>query len=151
MQDDLAEQALRRTVLAGEEVYRRKVVLLRLQDALTARGVESVIVGRRALTLRGAGPAPPPRPGNPELHILGTHRRHIVTTVGRHYRTSDSRPHPTDDPRAAAEYFLPADLGHDVAAPQARAPVDHEPGRRDGAVVGVGERALRRLRDDGVI
>jgi hypothetical protein len=151
MQDEFAEQASRRIVLAGEEVYRRKVVLLRLQDALAARGVESVIVGRRALTLRGAGPAPPSRPGDPELHILGGDRRHIVTTDGRHYRSADSRMHPADDPYGAAGCFLPADAGRDSASGQVPAPVDLGAGGRDGAVVGAGERALRRLRDDGVI
>jgi hypothetical protein len=151
MQDDLTGQASRRTILAGEEVYRRKVILLRLQDALAARGVESVIVGRRALTLRGAGPAPPPRPGNPELYILGARHRHIVTTDGRHYRSSDSRMHSADDPRGAAGCFLPADPRRDPANGQATAAADRGAGRRDDAVVGAGERALRRLRDDGVI
>jgi hypothetical protein len=151
MQDDLDGQASRRTVLAGEEVYRRKVVLLRLQDALAARGVESVIVGRRALTLRGTGPAPPPRPGDPELHVLGADRRHIVTTDGRRYRSADSRMHPADDPCGAAGCFLSSDTGRDSASGQVTAPADHGAGGRDGVVVGVGERALRRLRDDGVI
>jgi hypothetical protein len=150
MQDELAEQASRRTVLAGEEVYRRKVVLLRLQDALAALGVESVIVGRRALTLRGSGPSPPSRPGDPELRILGGDR-HIVTTDGRHYRSADSRMHPADDPCGAAGCFLPADAGRDSASGQVPAPVDHGPDGRDGTVVGAGERALRRLHEDGVI
>src|ERR1022692_3452017 len=151
MQDDLAEQASHRTVLAGEEVYRRKVVLLRLQDALAARGVESVIVGRRALTLRGTGPAPPSRPGDPELHILGGSRRRIVTTDGRHYRSADSRMHPADDPHGAAGYVLAADTGRVSASGQVPAPADRGADERDGAVVGAGERALRCLRDDGVI
>jgi hypothetical protein len=150
MQDNLAEQASRRTALAGEEVYRRKVILLRLQDALAARGVESVIVGRRALTLRGTGPAPPPRPGNPELHVLGGDR-HIVTTDGQHYRSADSRLHPADDPGGAAGCFLPPDTRRDPASGQVPSPVDLGGGGRDSAVMGAGERALRRLRADGVI
>jgi hypothetical protein len=151
MQDDLAEQASRRTVLGGEEVYRRKVVLLRLQDALAARGVESVIVGRRALTLRGTGPAPPPRPGDPQLHVLSADRHHVITTDGRHYRFADNRMHPANDPGGAAGYFLPADICRDSARGQVPAPANHGAGGRDGAVAGAGERALRRLRDDGVI
>jgi hypothetical protein len=151
MQDELAVQASRRTVLAGEEVYRRKVVLLRLQDALAARGAESVIVGRRTLTLRGTGPAPPSRPGDPELHILGADRRHIVTTDGRNYRSADSPIHPADDPHGAAGCVLAADTGRDSASGQVPAPVDHGPDGRDGTVVGVGERALRRGHEDGVI
>jgi hypothetical protein len=153
MQDDLAEQASRRTALAGEEVDRRKVVLIQLQDALAAQGIESVLVGRHALTLRshGHGPAQPSRPGDPELHVLGAGRHRIITTDGRHYRLRDSRMHPADDPRGAAEIVLSADAGHDAVGRQALALADHGSGGRDRTVVGVGERALRRLRDDGVI
>jgi hypothetical protein len=151
MQDDFAERASRRTALAGEEVDRRKVVLLRLQDVLAVRGVESVIVGRHALTLRGAGPAQPSGPADPELHVLGTDRCRIVTTDGRHYRFADSRLHPADDPRGAARSVLSADIGHDDAGRQAPELADRGPGGRDRTVVGVGERALRRLCDDGVI
>jgi len=151
MQDDLAEQASRRMVLAGAEVDRRKVVLIRLQDALAARGFESVIVGRHALKLSGRGPAQPSRPGDPELHVLGAGRCHIVTTDGRLYRFADNRMHSADDPGGAAGCMLSADLGHDCAGRQPPAPVDHGVGGRDRTAIGVGERALRRLRDDGVI
>lgn len=151
MKDELAGQASRRTALVGEEVDRRKVVLLRLQDALAARGFESVLVGRHALTLRGAGPAQPSRPADPELHVLGADRCRIVTTDGRHYRFADSRLHPADDPRGAARCVLSADIGHDDAGRQVPALADRGTGGRDRTVVGVGERALRRLRDDGVI
>ena len=151
MQDDLAEQAPRRIFLAGEEVYRRKVLLVRLQDVLAGWGVESVIVGRRVLTLRGTGPAPPSRPVDPELHILGAGHHQVVTTDGPHYRSADGRTHPADDPGGAAGCFLQADTGRDRASAQVLALADHGAGGRDGAVVGAGERALRRLRTDGVI
>ncbi len=151
MQDDLAEQASLRTVLAGEEVDRRKIVLIRLQDALAAHGFESVIVGRDALKLHGRGPARPSRPGDPELHVLGAGRFHIVTTDGRLYRFADNRMHSADDPGGAAGRMLSADLGHDAAGRRAPVPVDHGAGGRDRNAIGVGERALRRLRDDGVI
>jgi hypothetical protein len=151
MQDDLVEQASCRTALAGQEADRRKAVLIRLQDALAARGVDSVIVGRHALTLRGTGPAQPSRPADPQLHVLGADRCRIVTTDGRHYRFGDGRMHPADDPRGAAGCLLSADISHDAAGCQAPAPADHGPGGRGSAVVGAGERALRQLRDDGVI
>jgi hypothetical protein len=151
MQDDFAEQASRRAVLTGEEADRRKVVLIRLQDALAAMGVESVVVGRHALTLRGSGPAPPSRPGDPELHVLGPDWCRIVTTDGGHFRFADGRMHPADDPSGAARYVLAADTCQDSAGRPAPAQVDHGPGGRDSAVLGAGERALRRLRDDGVI
>jgi hypothetical protein len=153
MQDDLAEQASRRTALTDEEVDRRKVVLIQLQDALADQGFESVLVGRHALTLRshGRGPAQPSRPGDPELHVVGAGRHRIVTTDGRHYRLGDSRMHPADDPRGAAGFVLSIDVGHDTARRQAPALADHGSGGRDRTVVGVGERALRRLCDDGVI
>ena len=151
MQDDLAEQASPRTVLPSEVADHRKVVLIRLQNALAALGAESVIVGRHALTLRGRGPGQPSTPGDPKLHVLGPDRCHIVTTDGRHYRFADSRMHPADDPHGAARCVLPADTCHDDAGRQAPAPVDHGPGGRGDAVAGAGERALRRLRDDGVI
>ena len=151
MQDDLAEQAPRRIVLAGEEVYRRKVLLVRLQDVLTGWGVESVIVGRRVLTLRGTGPAPPARPVDPELHILGSGHDQVVTTEGSLYRSADGRTHPADDPGGAAGCFLEADTGRDCPSSQVPALAYLGAGGRDGTVVGAGERALRCLRDDGVI
>jgi hypothetical protein len=151
MQDDLAEQASRRTVLADAEVDRRKVVLIRLQDALAAQGVESVIVGRHALKLSGRGPAQPSRPADPELRVLGADRCRIVTTDGRYYRFGDSRMHPADDPRGAARSVLSADVGHDASGRQVPALADRGAGGRDRTAIGVGERALRRLRDDGVI
>jgi hypothetical protein len=144
MQDDLGEKASRRPMLACEEVDRRKAVLTRLQDALAARSVESVLVGRRTLTLRGDGPAPS-RPGDPELHVLAADRHRVVTTDGRHYRLADGRMHPADDPSGAAGCILPTDTGNDDDGRQALAPAG-----RDGAI-GAGERALRSLRDDGVI
>jgi len=151
MQDDLAEQAARRTVLVSGEADRRKAMLIRLQDALATQGVESVVVGRHSLTLRGTGPGQPARPGEPELHVLGPDRRHIVTTDGWYYRFADSCLHPADDPHGAAGCVLSADTCRHGAVRQAPDPADPERGGRGDAVVGAGERALRQLCDDGVI
>jgi hypothetical protein len=122
---------------------------MRLQDALAARDIRSVIVGRHSLTLRGAAPAPPPTPGDPELHIFGADRYRIITTDGQRYSSADGV-HPADDPGGAARCFLLADT-HDRASGQVPRPGDHGSGERNGVVIGAGERALRRLRDDGVI
>jgi hypothetical protein len=151
MQDDRAGQAMLRPALAGQEAARRKIVLIRLQDALAALGIESVVVGRHTLTLRGRGPVQPSRPGDPELHVVGTGRCHVITTDGLHYCFGDSRMHSAGDPCGAAGFVLSAEAGHDAAGRRAPALADHGSGGRDRTVVGVGERALRRLCDDGVI
>jgi hypothetical protein len=153
MQDDLAAQASRRAVLTGEEVECRKAVLTRLQDTLAARGFDSVLVGRRALTLRSHSPgsAQLSSPRDPELHVVGLGRCHVITTDGRQYRFAVSGVHSADDPCGAAGSVLSADAGHDAAWRQVPALADHGAGGRDRVVVGAGERALRQLRDDGVI
>lgn len=153
MQDDLAGQASRRAVLTGHEVDRRKEVLVRLQDVLAAQGFESVLVGRHALTLHshGRGPAHAPSPRDPELHVTGAGRCYVITTDGRQYRFADSGMHPADDPFGAAGFVLSSELGPDSVGRQAPVPADHRAGGRDRRLVGAGERALRRLRDDGVI
>jgi hypothetical protein len=58
MPDDLAGEEPVRAALASPEADRRKTVLARLQDALTAQGLESVLVGRQVLALRGRGAMP---------------------------------------------------------------------------------------------
>ena len=140
MPDDLADEE---PVLAGAEADRRKAALGRLQDALAAEGLESVLVGRQVLALRARGPVLPSR-RDPQLHVLGPGQCHVVTTDGGHYRFADGSSHPADDPGGAAGCVLSADI-----APGRVAPVRAE--RADGLVAGVGERALRRLRDTGVI
>ena len=143
MPDDLAEEDLARTVLTDAESDRRKAVLVRLQDALTDHGLESVIVGRQVLALRDRGPVLPSR-RDPQLHVLGPGQCHVVITDGRHYRFADGSSHPADDPGGAAGCVLSADIGPGRAEP---VPVE----RSDGLIAGAGERALRRLRDTGVI
>ena len=153
MQDDLVGQASRRTALAAEEVDRRKAVLIRLQDVLAARGFDSVLVGRRALTLRshGRGSAQPSRSGDPELHVIGPGRRHVITTDGRQYRFAESDTHPAGDPSGAAGFVLSGALVPDADGRQLPALADRGAGGRDRRLIGAGERALRQLRDDGVI
>ena len=143
MPDDLAGEEPVRAALASPEADRRKTVLARLQDALTAQGLESVLVGRQVLALRGRGPVLPSR-CDPQLHVLGPGQCHVVTTDGCHYRFADGSSHPADDPGGAAGCVLSADIG-----PGRIDPVHAE--RADGLTAGAGERALRRLRDTGVI
>ena len=153
MQEDLAAQPSRRAALTGHEVDRRKALLARLQDELAAEGFESVLVGRHALTLRSpsGGLAQPSSPRDPELHVAGAGRCHVVTTDGRHYRFADSGMHPADDPYGAAGFVLSASAGPGAEGRQVPVPADHGTGGRDLRLVGAGERALRQLRDDGVI
>ena len=137
---DLAEQE---PALTGAEADRRKALLARLQDELTAHGFQSVLVGRQVLSLRDRGPVPPSR-RNPELHVSGPGQCHVVTTDGDHYRFADGSSHPADDPGGAAGCVMSADRG-----PGRTEPLPAE--RADGLLAGAGERALRRLRDTGVI
>jgi hypothetical protein len=138
MPDDLAEQE---PTLTGAEADRRKALLARLQDELATQGFRFVLVGRQVLALRDRGPVPPSR-RNPELHVSGPGQCHVVTTDGDHYRFPDGASHPADDPGGAAECVMSADRGPGRAEPL---PVE----RADGLLAG--ERALRRLRDTGII
>lgn len=149
MQDDSAGRAPRRTALSGEEADRRKALLARLQHVLATRGVPSVLAGRHILTLRGGEPAQPLRPGDPELHVLGAGRPQVITTDGRNYRLPGRGMHLADDPVGAARLVLPAAIRPDDAG-RVPAPADQGAGGRDRAV-GAGERALRRLCEDGII
>jgi hypothetical protein len=151
MQDHLAGSPSRHAVLAGEEVARRKAVLARLQEVLTVHGLESVLVGRHILALGGTTAARTPGPGDPALHVLGDGRRQVITTDGRAYHFADASTHPADDPGGAARRVLFADIRNDWHGPQLPAAAGQGAARPDGTVIGAGERALRRLRDEGVI
>jgi len=150
MQDDSAGPAAGLAVLAAEEADCRKAVLARLQEVLAVHGLASVLAARHILVLRGAGPAQPSGPGDPELHILGS-RRQVITTDGRLYHFAGAAAHPADDPGGAAGRVLFADIHHDWNGHQPPEPADQGAARRDGIIVGAGEGALRRLRDEGVI
>ena len=134
----------RKPALTGAEADRRKALLARLQDELAAQGLQSVLVGRQVLALRDRGPVPPSR-RNPELHVSGPGQCHVVTTDGDHYRFADGSSHPADDPGGAAGCVHV----RRPSAPDALSPCPLE--RADGLLAGAGERALRRLRDTGVI
>src|ERR1017187_8410153 len=86
-----------RTALAGDEVDRRKTALALLRDALTAFGIDSVLVGRRILMRPGADPAWPAKAGDPELHVLGAGHCHVVTADGECYRFADDGTHAVGD------------------------------------------------------
>jgi hypothetical protein len=138
-----------RTVLACEEADRRKVALAGLQEALAALGVDSVLAGRRTLTLRGSGPASTARVGDPELHVRGAGHSRVVTTDGQYYSFADGGTHPVGDPSGAAGRILSDCVPSGSTRSQPLAPPDQRDGGRDG--MGAGERALRRLYDEGVI
>lgn len=151
MQDDQAGQASPRTAVAAHDTNRRKAVLIRLQDSPEAEGFESVLVGRRTLVMRSRCPGQLSTPGEPELHVVGTIPCHVVTTDGQLYRFGDHSTHPADDPAGAVRHVSPADADHGQTGPQAPAPADGDAAGRGGIPAGAGERALRRLCDDGVI
>jgi hypothetical protein len=151
MQDNLAGPLPRRIVLAGHEAARRRAVLVSLQEVLTAHGLESVLAGWHILTLGGTGPALASGPGDPELHVLGDGRRQVITTDGRSYHFADAGPHPASDPGGAARRVLFADIRSDWNGRQQHAAADQGAVTQEGPVIGAGERALRRLRDEGVI
>ena len=112
---------------------------------LAVHGLASVLAARHILVLRGAGPAQPSGPGDPELHILGG-RRQVITTDGRGYHFAGCRRHPA----GAARLILPADMLAGDMKRQLPPPADRGAGGPD-RVMGAGERALRRLCEVGVI
>jgi hypothetical protein len=151
MHDTNAEAASRPTILDREEANRRKAALARLQDELADLGVESVLVGRHVLRLSGPGPWQPSGPADPELHVLATNWRCTVTTDGERYQLINGAKHPADDPAGAARHLLDVGTRRDYSgSPVPALLVAHQPAREVRAI-GAGERALRQLRDDGVI
>jgi len=103
MRDDGAQVLQRSAVLADREDCHRRTLLIMLQDALAALGVQSVVVGRRVLALRANEPWGPSRPTDPELHLLSVAIREVITTDGVVYRLSSGHALPADDPAGAAE------------------------------------------------
>ncbi len=104
-----ANQSLTRT-----ESDRRRAILGLLKDALAARRISSVLVGRRTLVLRSGqgqeralGCGGPARPTDPQLYVFaagGAHVR-IVTTDGEFYWFTGGRAHPVADPGDAARAY----------------------------------------------
>lgn len=100
--------------LTRTESDQRKALLGLLKDALGARRVSSVLVGRRTLVLRsaqeqersgvGAGVV---RPADPQLYVFaaGSTDMHIVTTDGDAYLFGGGRSVPVDDPGDAARAY----------------------------------------------
>ena len=103
MRDDVARILPTPTVLADAEAWRRRVLLITLKDALAARGVPSLLVGRHVLALRATAPFEPSGPANPELHVLSAATREVITTDGAVYRLNTGGALPADDPAGAAE------------------------------------------------
>jgi hypothetical protein len=100
--------------LTRTESDRRKALLGLLKDALDARRVSSVLVGRRTLVLTSAQEQERPgagagvvRPANPQLYVFaaGSTDAHIVTTDGNVYRFAGGRAVPVEDPADAARAY----------------------------------------------
>jgi hypothetical protein len=95
--------------LTVAEADRRKVILGLLKDALAARRISSMLVGRRTLVLRSAEGekcsgcyGEPARPSDPRLYVFAAGDVHVVATDGEVYRLADGRMYPAADPAGAA-------------------------------------------------
>jgi hypothetical protein len=95
--------------LTGAEADRRKAILGLLKDALAARRISSVLVGRRTLVLRSEQGGErsvrygePVRPSDPQLYVFAPGDVRIVTTDGQVYWLADGHVHPAADPAGAA-------------------------------------------------
>jgi hypothetical protein len=98
--------------LTKTEVERRKVLLLRLKDALAERQVTSALAGRRTIVLRSAqdgegrgGYREPVRLADPQLYVFAAGGVNVVTTDAEFYWLSAGHPHPTADPGGAAQAY----------------------------------------------
>jgi hypothetical protein len=93
----------RAPILAEAEATHRVSLLAAMQTALTAQGVDSVLVRNRRLVLRsGSGRLDPSGPTEPELHIFAPEGKNIATTDGAEYHFASGKMHPADDPHGAA-------------------------------------------------
>jgi hypothetical protein len=88
--------------LSGPEADHRKAILNQLKDALEARRISSVVVGRHTLVLRSGGCGAPPKSADPQLHIFVAGGIDIVTTDGDVFRFTSGHTHPAADPSGAA-------------------------------------------------
>ena len=121
MQGSAAESAA--PSLTKTEFDRRKAILGLLKNALAARQISSVLVGRRVLVLRSAqGQHRSFRgrefamPADPQLYVFGTGGVdvHIVTTDGDSYWLGGGRAVAVVDPGDAAQAIAGARyLRHD--------------------------------------
>ena len=112
-EDDMPKQGpTARSVagLTGAEADRRKAILGLLKDALAARRISSVLVGRRTLVLRSdqggercARYGEPVRPSDPQLYVFSLGDVQIVTTDGEVYWFADGHVYPAADPGGAAQ------------------------------------------------
>lgn len=92
-----------RPVLAESEVTRRLMLLVELQAALAAHGVQSLLVRNRRIVLRAQGSGlEPSGPTDPQLHIFVGDGTQIATTDGARYEFTTGPAHPASDPQAAA-------------------------------------------------
>jgi hypothetical protein len=88
--------------ISRDDADRRREILGMLQDALAARQVGSVLVGRRTIVLRSGECGGPARSADPQLYVFVAGTVYIVTTDGEDYRFAGGRTHPAADPAGAA-------------------------------------------------
>jgi hypothetical protein len=101
--------------LSRTESDRRKAILGLLKEALAARRISSVLVGRRTLVLRSAQGQKQsdiweelkPRLAEPQLYVFaaGCSDVHRVTTDGKVYWFARDRGVPVQDPGYAARAY----------------------------------------------
>ena len=100
--------------LTRTESDRRKAILGLLKEALAARRISSVLVGRRTLVLRSAqgqersgGWEGLARPADPQLYVFAAECSdvHIVTTDGDVYWFAGGGGVPVEDPGYAARAY----------------------------------------------
>jgi hypothetical protein len=98
--------------LTRTESDRRRAILGLLKEALAARRISSVLVGRRTIVLRSGKRqdgewAELARPTDPQLYVFADDGAevHIVTTDGEVYWFARGRAHTVADPEDAARVF----------------------------------------------
>jgi hypothetical protein len=82
--------------------YRRRALLEALSDELAAQHINSVLVTRHRLVLRGKGPCDPSGLTDPQLYIFTPQGREVATTDGSTFHFTCGQPHPASDPAGAA-------------------------------------------------
>lgn len=92
----------RSPILDKAEVTRRMILLTRLQGALAAHEIQSVLARCQRLVLRSDQPIAPSGLTDPQLHIFGPDGTDIATTDRTTYHFASGPEYPVSDPAGAA-------------------------------------------------